>query len=118
MSGTALTQDASRATERVARESYGRLIAILAAQDRDIAAAEDALSDALAAALQAWSTQGVPSNPEGWLVTTARNIRKNTARGSAVRRRAEPEILRRIEEAEDRLMRSPLSDERLRLMFV
>lgn len=118
MSDTALTAQASRAAERVARESYGKLIAILAAQDRDIAAAEDALSDALTAALQAWPAQGIPASPEGWLLTAARNIRKNIARGSAVRRQAEPEILRRIEEAADRPMPSPLSDDRLRLMFV
>lgn len=109
---------AARAAERVARESYGKLIAILAAQDRDIAAAEDALSDALSAAMQAWPVRGVPSNPEGWLVTAARNGRKNTLRGSSIRMRAEPEILRRIEEGEDRQQPSPLSDERLRLMFV
>lgn len=108
----------SRAAERVARDSYGRLIAILAARDRDIAAAEDALADAFAAALRVWPLQGVPANPEGWLLTTARNNRRNVARGSAVRLRAEPEILRRIESAEDRLPASPLSDERLRLMFV
>lgn len=109
---------ASRAAERVARESYGKLIAILAAQDRDIAAAEDALSDALAAALKAWATQGVPANPEGWLVTTARNLRKNIARGSAVRARAEPEILRSLEATQDQPTVPLLSDERLRLMFV
>lgn len=114
------TQDnsASRAAERVARDSYGRLVAILAAQDRDIAAAEDALSDAFAAALRVWPSQGVPANPEGWLVTAARNTRRNMARGAAVRQRAEPEILRRIEEAADRSCLSPSSDERLRLMFV
>lgn len=111
--------EASRAAERVARESYGKLVAILAAQDRDIAAAEDALADALAAALKAWSVQGVPANPEGWLVTTARNLRRNVARGAAVRVRAEPEILRRIDEAQQETPSvSPLSDERLRLMFV
>lgn len=63
-------------------------------------------SDAFTAALQAWPAQGVPANPEGWLLTAARNIRKNIARGSAVRRQAEPEILRRIEEAADRPMPS------------
>jgi RNA polymerase sigma-70 factor (ECF subfamily) len=109
---------ASRAAERVARESYGKLVAILAARDRDIAAAEDALSDALAAALQVWPVQGVPANPEGWLVVVARNTRRNAVRGSAVRRRAEPEILRRIEEAADRSTPWPMPDDRLRLMFV
>ena len=118
MSEAALTAQASRAAERVARESYGKLIAILAAQDRDIAAAEDSLADALAAALKAWSAQGVPANPEGWLVTTARNLRRNVARGAAVRLRAEPEILRRIEDSQDSPGPLSLSDERLRLMFV
>jgi RNA polymerase sigma-70 factor (ECF subfamily) len=60
----------------------------------------------------------VPANPEGWLVTTARNTRRNMVRGAAVRQRAEPEILRRIEEAADRSCLSPSSDERLQLMFV
>jgi RNA polymerase sigma-70 factor (ECF subfamily) len=118
VSETAATAQASRVAERVARESYGKLIAILAARDRDIAAAEDALSDALTAAMKIWPARGVPANPEAWLVTTARNIRRNVVRGSQVRTRAEPEILRRIEEAQDRLVPSPLSDERLRLMFV
>ncbi len=118
MTETTHTAEASRAAERVARESYGKLIAILAAHDHNIAAAEDDLSDALTAALRVWPLQGVPSNPEGWLVTTARNIRKNIARGTAVRRQAEPEILRRIEEAGDRPLPTPLSDDRLRLMFV
>lgn len=112
------TLPASRAIERVARESYGKLVAIVAAQDRDLAAAEDALSDALAAALRVWPLQGVPTNPEGWLVTAARNVRRNAARGSALRNRAEPEILRRIDEAQDRPNPSPLADDRLRLMFV
>jgi predicted RNA polymerase sigma factor len=43
-----------RAIERVARESYGRLVAYLSSQTRDVASAEDALSNALVAALEAW----------------------------------------------------------------
>lgn len=115
---TTRNEEALRAAERVARESYGKLVAILAAQDRDIAAAEDALSDALVSALRTWSAQGVPANPEGWLVTAARNRRKNVARSAAVRVRAEPEILRRLNEAQDHPILSPPSDARLRLMFV
>ena len=57
--------------ERIARERYGKLVAILAAQDRNIAAAEDALSEALTAALRTWPLQGVPANPEAWLLTAA-----------------------------------------------
>jgi predicted RNA polymerase sigma factor len=62
----------ARVTELV-RESYGRLLALLAAPSRDIAAAEDALSDALERALTRWPDEGIPANPEGWVLTVARN---------------------------------------------
>src|SRR6185436_557826 len=63
---------AREAAEAVARRSYGRLVALLAARTRDVAAAEDALSEAFAAALADWPTSGVPRSPEAWLVTVAR----------------------------------------------
>jgi RNA polymerase sigma-70 factor (ECF subfamily) len=50
--------EAARAAERVARESYGRILAFLAARTRDVAGAEDALSDAFAAALRTWPVEG------------------------------------------------------------
>lgn len=106
--------DAARAAEQAARASYGKLVAILAAQDRDIAAAEDALSDALLAALRTWPTQGIPASPEAWLLTAARNRRRNAARDAGTRRRAEPELLRRIDETPES---HPIPDHRLRLMF-
>ncbi len=59
--------------ERVARAAYGRLVALLAARSRDVIAAEDALADAFAQALERWPAAGVPANPEGWLLTVARN---------------------------------------------
>src|SRR4029077_10085900 len=64
--------DTHRAIERVARESYGRLVAYLSSQTRDVASAEDALSNALVAALEAWPRDGLPQNPEAWLLTAAR----------------------------------------------
>ncbi|CRZ14533.1 RNA polymerase ECF-subfamily sigma factor [Mycolicibacterium neworleansense] len=57
----------------MAGRSYGRLLALLAAQCRDIAAAEDALADAMERALQRWPQDGIPGNPEAWLLTVARN---------------------------------------------
>jgi RNA polymerase sigma-70 factor (ECF subfamily) len=63
---------AARAAEAAARRSYGKLIAILAARTRDVAGAEDALSDALAVALTEWPARGVPQSPEAWLLTVAR----------------------------------------------
>src|SRR6516165_6050752 len=58
--------------DAVARASYGKLVALLAARTGDIALAEDALSDAFVAALVNWPRDGCPSNPEGWLLTVAR----------------------------------------------
>lgn len=58
--------------DAVARRSYGKLVAFLAALTRDVAAAEDALADAFAAALADWPGRGCPANPEAWLVTVAR----------------------------------------------
>jgi RNA polymerase sigma-70 factor (ECF subfamily) len=76
---------AHRAVESVARESYGRLIAFLSARTRDVAAAEDALADALVAALTTWSRDGIPKNPQAWLLTTARNRLTDSARHQQVR---------------------------------
>jgi RNA polymerase sigma-70 factor (ECF subfamily) len=73
---------AARAAERVARERYGRLVAFLAARTRDVAGAEDALGEAFAAALRVWPRDGVPANPDAWLLTAAR--RRQT---DAIRRR-------------------------------
>src|SRR5271154_4075509 len=72
--GPAMTREeaARAAAARVARESYGKLVAYLAAGSRDVPGAEDALADAFSAALAVWPTQGVPLNPEGWLATAAR----------------------------------------------
>ena len=55
------------AIETVARNSYGRLIAYIAARSGDVAAAEDALSDAIVVALERWPANGVPQKPEAWL---------------------------------------------------
>src|SRR2546430_1575484 len=58
--------------DAVARRSYGKLVAFLAARTRDVAAAEGALSEAFASALADWPVKGCPANPEGWLLPVAR----------------------------------------------
>ena len=62
-----------RTVERGARESYGRRMAYLSSHIREVAGAEDALSEAPIAALKAWPRDGLPRNPEAWLLTTARH---------------------------------------------
>lgn len=83
------TDEARAAATLAARASYGRLVAILAAPTRDLAGAEDALADAFERALRSWPASGVPDNPEGWLLTVARNRVRDTLR-SAARRTSAP----------------------------
>ncbi|MBV9680021.1 MAG: RNA polymerase subunit sigma-70 [Acidobacteriaceae bacterium] len=87
-------QTPDREIERVARGSYGKLIALLTAEFRDLPAAEDALSDALLKALARWQQDGVPESPEGWLITTARRRLLDEARRK--QSRASPEVLNRL----------------------
>ncbi len=109
-------QAARDAAARAARTSYGRLLSLLVARSRDIAAAEDALSEALLAALQAWPASGVPDNPEAWLITAARNRLKNAARHRGVVDASAIDLAL----LQDELAPEPgeLPDERLKLLFV
>ncbi|HEX6533461.1 MAG TPA: DUF6596 domain-containing protein [Gemmatimonadaceae bacterium] len=84
-----MTADAAARAEELARAAYGRLLAILAARDGDIESAEDCLADAFAQALRSWPETGVPSNPEAWLLTVARN-RRHDLRRSAAHRLSDP----------------------------
>jgi RNA polymerase sigma-70 factor, ECF subfamily len=86
-------EDTHRTVERVAREPYGRLVANLSSPTRDVASAEDALSNALVAALTAWPRDGVPQNPETWLLTTARHSLIDLMRHQQVALASEPTLL-------------------------
>src|SRR5437763_1887434 len=109
---------AHAAIETVARHSYGRLVAYLAARSGDIAGAEDALSDAFGAALQRWPVDGVPQKPEAWLLHAARNRLIDAARHAHVQKKYEP-LLQLATEAEDvATMQPTFPDERLKLLFV
>jgi len=109
-----VTSDVHDAVEAVARRSYGKLVAFLAARTRDVAAAEDALSEAFAAALTDWPKNGSPSNPEGWLLTVARRkaIDALRRRQTSDRLAADMPLLATAPEEE-----SEIPDERLGLLF-
>lgn len=112
--------DARRAAEQAARQSYGKLIAFLAARFRDVPAAEDALSDAIAAALSTWPERGIPANPEAWLLVAAKRNLLRRVRHENVRAGARDRIMMAFEEAEERMNtdNSTFPDERLKLLFV
>ncbi len=90
-----------RTIERVARESYGRLVAYLSFHTHDLASAEDALSEALVAALKTWPGDGVPQNPEAWLLTAARHSLIDVMRHHQVVLESEP-ILQFLRESSTR----------------
>lgn len=109
---------ANAAVERAARESYARLLALIAVRTRDIHAAEDALSEALASALVAWTRDGLPDNPDAWLITVARRRLIDEARSTARARTRQADPDQMIARLEDLPTDAPVPDERLRLMFV
>lgn len=113
--------EARAAAERTARASYGRLVALLAAPTGDLALAEDALSAAFEQALLSWPRDGVPGNPEAWLLTVARNRQRDTWKSAYYRAFAPLEVaegqgrdaLHAVESDVD-----AIGDKRLELLFV
>jgi RNA polymerase sigma-70 factor (ECF subfamily) len=110
-------RDAAQAAELAARASYGRLLAYLAARWRDVARAEDALGDALLAALETWPRSGVPDKPEAWLLTAARRRLVDGARHAGVAAAAEADLNVMLDERADAAP-AAFPDERLALLFV
>ena len=109
----------SVAIESVVRDSYGRLVAYLAARSGDVAGAEEALGDAFVAALKRWSTEGVPEKPEAWLLHVARNRMIDAARRKEVRQKSETFLQQIAEEAHAfAKAHEYFPDERLKLLFV
>jgi RNA polymerase sigma-70 factor, ECF subfamily len=111
-------QDARTTAEAVARRSYGKLVAFLAARTGDVAAAEDALSEAFAAALTDWPAREIPASPEAWLMAVARRRMIDAARRRRSGQDAAGHLRLMAEELEAvDASRSDIPDDRLALMF-
>jgi len=109
---------ARAAAEAAARHSYGKLVAYLAARSRDVAGAEDALSEAFAAALAQWPRDGVPAKPEAWLMSVARRRGIDAVRRRQTTVEARTHLALIAEEAKAmQASQDDIPDERLRLMF-
>jgi RNA polymerase sigma-70 factor (ECF subfamily) len=109
--------DVAKAAEAAARASYGKLVAYLSARTRDVAGAEDALSEAFAAALADWPQSGIPRAPEAWLLTVARRKLIDAARRRRTSEEAAPTLALLTDELDEAETEDGIPDERLRLMF-
>lgn len=107
-----------RTAETVARRSYGKLVAFLAARTGDVAGAEDALSEAFASALVEWPVKGCPSNPEAWLLTVARRKTIDALRRQRTAEVSVGELQVRAEGLDAFTNGAEIPDRRLALMFV
>src|SRR5258706_4533938 len=110
-------EQARSTADAVARRSYGKLVAFLVARTRDVAAAEDALSEAFTSALTDWPLKGCPSNPEAWLLTVARRKIIDMFRGQHRHEIAteQLQVMAGLDAAADN---AEIPDQRLALMFV
>ncbi len=118
---------AGQALDHVFREEYGKVVATLIRQTGDFELAEDAVQEAIAAALVDWPKSGIPNKPAAWLTTAARRkaidrLRRTQTR---VRKQSELEYLMKLEQAQgtadqtitEETVDSAVQDDRLRLMF-
>ena len=110
---------APRAAEWAARESYGRLLAILSARTHDIAASESALAEAFARALERWPSDGIPDQPDAWLLGVARHRKLDAWRHTRIQDAATQALLLLAGEVDvGTVDAAAMPDERLRLLFV
>ncbi|MDQ1545880.1 MAG: polymerase sigma-70 factor, subfamily [Actinomycetota bacterium] len=106
--------------ERVFREVRGQAVATLVRVFGDITVAEDAVQDSFVAAADLWSREGIPANPAGWIITTARNRAidglRRSARGSHLEQQAATETIQRDLDT-DTTEGGSMGDDQLRLIF-
>jgi RNA polymerase sigma-70 factor (ECF subfamily) len=109
---------AARSAGVAARDSYGRLLALLAASTSDLAAAQDALADAFERALRTWPSQGVPGSPDAWLLTVARNRLRDQWKSARAQRSVPLDAARDALAPFDDVDVDSIPDRRLELMLV
>lgn len=118
MTPTVSAQGAENEVERVFREAHGQAVATLVRVFGDIGLAEDAVQDAFVVATERWPEEGIPPNPAGWIITTARNRAIDGLRRSARGRELHQETAV-FGDVDDVPLEEvgPVSDDQLRLIF-
>lgn len=122
---TVSTQEVPRVVEHLFRHEAGKIVATLTGVFGvdHLGLAEDVVQEALARALRTWPFHGVPQNPAGWIMRTARNLALDTVRREKVFRGKEAEITRLVEQNHDldgspNVVEEEIADDTLRMMFV
>jgi RNA polymerase sigma-70 factor (ECF subfamily) len=103
--------------ERIFRDEYGRAVAVLVRQFGDIDAAEEAVQDAFAAALERWPSGGLPPSPAGWIITTARNRAIDRFRRETSRDERHAQVVLLQDSSSEPVEEETVRDDRLRLIF-
>jgi RNA polymerase sigma-70 factor (ECF subfamily) len=106
--------------EQVFRDDWGRVVASLVGFLRDIELAEEAAQDAFAIAAERWPRDGMPANPTGWLITTARNRALDRIRRERTLAVKTEQLLRELRDQPEETMdeTATFPDERLELIFM
>ena len=105
------------AIDRTFRDESGKAIATLIRLFGDIDLAEEAVQDAFLVATEKWPETGLPPNPGGWIVTTARNRAIDKLRRESSREERHAHAVELQAQSEPEPVEGPVSDDRLRLIF-
>ena len=105
--------------DEIFRAEFGAAVATLVRLFGDIDVAEEAVQDAFVVAAEKWSVDGVPPNPGGWIVTTAKRkaldkLRRESTRGA---REARAVLEADTEDTDDDMTPESVRDDKLRLIF-
>src|SRR5690349_16626756 len=114
--------DARRTAETVWRMESASVVAVASRVVGDVGLGEEVAQDAFVAALEQWPTRGVPPNPAGWLVSTARHLAVDLVRRRSTYARKLAEVGRSLPEGvgemDDDALDDHIGDDLLRLVFV
>lgn len=112
-----MTVDGTARVEQIFRSEFGRAVATIVRLFGDIDLAEEAVQDAFVAALSRWPVAGVPPNPGGWILTTARNRAIDRLRREGSRHDRHTQAALALDRNKPPEEVGPLPDDRLRLIF-